>query len=46
MIGIYLAFSKSLPFTSPDYEVTATFENAATLRQTAPVRIAGVNVGR
>ena len=30
----------------PGYTATATFENAATLRQTAPVRIAGVNVGK
>ena len=30
---------------SPGYELTATFENAATLRETSPVRIAGVNVG-
>ncbi len=40
----YFAFVKELPFRS-GYEVTATFENAATLRPTSPVRIAGVNVG-
>jgi ABC-type transporter Mla subunit MlaD len=40
----YFAFVKELPFGS-QYEVTATFENAATLRATSPVRIAGVNVG-
>jgi phospholipid/cholesterol/gamma-HCH transport system substrate-binding protein len=45
LIGSYLAFVKELPFTSPGYEVTATFDNATTLRETAPVRIAGVNVG-
>ena len=44
-IGSYLAFAKELPFTGPGYELTATFENAATLRATSPVRIAGVNVG-
>src|SRR5919106_5812579 len=44
-IGSYLAYTKELPWSSPDYEVSATFENAATLRETAPVRIAGVNVG-
>ena len=41
----YLAFAKSLPWSSPGYELKATFENAATLRKTSPVRIAGVNVG-
>ena len=44
-IGSYLAYVKELPWSSPGYEVSATFENAATLRETAPVRIAGVNVG-
>jgi phospholipid/cholesterol/gamma-HCH transport system substrate-binding protein len=42
---IYLAFAKELPFTGKGYELHATFENAATLRSSAPVRIAGVNVG-
>jgi phospholipid/cholesterol/gamma-HCH transport system substrate-binding protein len=45
LIGVYLAFAKGLPWSSPGYELSATFENAATLRETAPVRIAGVNVG-
>lgn len=45
-IGLYLAFAKELPFTGKGYEITATFENAATLRSTSPVRIAGVNVGK
>ena len=45
-IGLYLAFTKQLPFTSAGYELHATFENAATLRPTSPVRIAGVNVGK
>jgi phospholipid/cholesterol/gamma-HCH transport system substrate-binding protein len=44
-IGVYLAFAKQLPWSSPGYTLSATFENAATLRETAPVRIAGVNVG-
>jgi phospholipid/cholesterol/gamma-HCH transport system substrate-binding protein len=44
-IGIYLAFAKDLPFGGRGYELTATFENAATVRSTSPVRIAGVNVG-
>ncbi len=44
-IGVYLAFAKQLPWSSPGYELEATFENAATLRASSPVRIAGVNVG-
>jgi phospholipid/cholesterol/gamma-HCH transport system substrate-binding protein len=44
-IGFYLAFAKELPWSSDGYTVDATFENAATLRSSAPVRIAGVNVG-
>jgi virulence factor Mce-like protein len=44
-ILVYLAFSRSLPFGGDEYQVTATFENAATLRSNSPVRIAGVNVG-
>jgi len=47
ILGIlsYLAFAKELPWSSPSYELHATFENATTLRATSPVRIAGVNVG-
>ncbi|HEX2467021.1 MAG TPA: MlaD family protein [Solirubrobacterales bacterium] len=41
----YLAFAKEVPWADEGYTVKATFENAATLRETAPVRIAGVNVG-
>jgi phospholipid/cholesterol/gamma-HCH transport system substrate-binding protein len=41
----FLAYTKKLPFTSPSYEASAVFENAATLRPTSPVRIAGVTVG-
>jgi phospholipid/cholesterol/gamma-HCH transport system substrate-binding protein len=44
-IGVYLAFAKQLPWSGPGYTVKATFENAATLRPSSPVRIAGVNVG-
>ena len=44
-IGSYLAYTKELPWSTPDYEITATFENSATLRLGNPVRIAGVNVG-
>jgi phospholipid/cholesterol/gamma-HCH transport system substrate-binding protein len=44
--GLYLAFAKSLPFTSPGYELRATFANAVRISNKAPVRIAGVNVGK
>ena len=44
-IASYLAFSKKIPFTSPGYELHATFQNATTLKPKSPVRIAGVNVG-
>jgi ABC-type transporter Mla subunit MlaD len=43
--GSVLAYTKELPFTGDGYQLKATFENAATLRETSPVRIAGVNVG-
>jgi phospholipid/cholesterol/gamma-HCH transport system substrate-binding protein len=46
VIGTYLAFAKSIPFVGGGYEAKAVFENAATLRKTSPVRIAGVNVGK
>ncbi|MDX6580888.1 MAG: phospholipid/cholesterol/gamma-HCH transport system substrate-binding protein [Solirubrobacterales bacterium] len=45
-IFTYLAFAKSLPWSSPGFELHARFENAATLRSSSPVRIAGVNVGK
>jgi len=44
-LGIYFAAAKRLPWSGPDYELVAVFENAATLHESAPVRIAGVNVG-
>lgn len=46
LIGTYLAYTKHLPWSDEGYTATATFENVATLRATAPVRIAGVNVGK
>jgi ABC-type transporter Mla subunit MlaD len=45
VIGTYLAFTKDVPFVGNPYEAKAVFQNAATLRETSPVRIAGVNVG-
>ena len=44
-VGTYFAFAKDIPFTKP-YELTATFDNAASLQLKSPVRIAGVNVGQ
>jgi phospholipid/cholesterol/gamma-HCH transport system substrate-binding protein len=44
-IGSYFAYTKELPWSDEGYTLSATFENAATLRATSPVRIAGVNVG-
>lgn len=45
-IGTWLAFTKSIPFTSNGYEVKATFSNAVNIATKSPVRIAGVNVGK
>jgi len=44
-IAGYWAFTKDVPWSGDGYQLNATFENATTLRETAPVRIAGVNVG-
>ena len=46
VVGSYLAYTKAIPFNDDGYKLEATFENAATLRSTNPVRIAGVNVGK
>ena len=46
IFGVYMAFAKRLPWASDGFTLNATFENAATLRTTNPVRIAGVNVGK
>ncbi|MGA7397577.1 MAG: MlaD family protein [Solirubrobacterales bacterium] len=45
-LGVWLAFTKTIPFTSPGYEVKATFTNAVNIAMKSPVRIAGVNVGK
>ena len=42
----FFAYTKKLPWSEEGYTATATFTNATTLRKTAPVRIAGVNVGK
>ncbi len=46
LILTYFAYTKELPWSSEGYTATATFSNATTLRPDAPVRIAGVNVGK
>jgi phospholipid/cholesterol/gamma-HCH transport system substrate-binding protein len=45
VVGLWLAFTKTIPFTSPGYEVKATFSNAVNIAVGSPVRIAGINVG-
>lgn len=45
-LGFYLAFTKSIPFTSPGYQVNATFTNAVNIAINSPIRIAGINVGK
>jgi ABC-type transporter Mla subunit MlaD len=46
VVGFYLAFTKSIPFTSPGYQVNATFSNAVNIAINSPIRIAGINVGK
>jgi len=43
--GVYLGFSKSIPFRS-HFEIKAAFKTSNNLRPGSPVRIAGVNVGK
>ena len=45
LVVSYFAYTKKLPWSSPGYTATATFADASTVRQTNPVRIAGVKVG-
>jgi len=45
IVGLFLAFTKTIPFVSPGYEVKATFANAVNIATKSPVRIAGVKVG-
>src|SRR5262249_30853832 len=45
VIGFLLAFTKQLPWHHA-YEVKAVFTSAENVRTNAPVRIAGVNVGK
>jgi phospholipid/cholesterol/gamma-HCH transport system substrate-binding protein len=45
IIGFYLAFTKSIPFTGHGYQVKAVFADAQNIRAKSPVRISGVDVG-
>ncbi len=46
VIGFYLAFAKSIPFSADGYELKAVFQDAQNIRAKSPVRIAGVDVGK
>jgi len=46
LVGLWLAFTKTIPFTSHGYQVQATFRNAVNIAIKSPVRISGVNVGK
>ena len=45
VIGFYLAFTKSIPFTDGGYELKGVFADAQNIRADSPVRISGVDVG-
>lgn len=45
LIGSWFAFSKDIPFTQT-YRVQAVFENSNLISPRAPVRIAGIDVGK
>jgi phospholipid/cholesterol/gamma-HCH transport system substrate-binding protein len=45
VIGVYLGFTKDIPFTKP-FQMSAVFENAPPVQRGMAVRIAGVDVGK
>ena len=45
VVGLFLAFTKRIPFTDRGYELTAVMRDAQSIAKKSPVRIAGVNVG-
>lgn len=45
LVAVFFAFSKANPFASP-FELKAVFKSAQNLKANAPVRIAGVEVGK
>ncbi len=46
VIGFYLAFTKSIPFSGHGYQLKAVFQDAQNIRANSPVRISGVEVGK
>lgn len=46
IVGFYLAFTKSIPFTGDGYTIKAVFQDAQNIRTKSPVRVSGVDVGR
>ena len=44
--GLWLAFTKKLPFTGEGYQIKAVVANAQNIAEKSPVRIAGVEVGK
>ena len=46
VIGFYLAFTKSIPFSGHGYQLKAVFQDAQNIRAKSPVRISGVEVGK
>ena len=46
IIGLWLSFTKKLPFTSEGYQIKAVVANAQNIAEKSPVRIAGVEVGK
>ena len=43
--GVYLGFTKDIPFTKP-FQLDAVFESANSIKPGSPVRIAGVAIGK
>jgi phospholipid/cholesterol/gamma-HCH transport system substrate-binding protein len=46
VVGFYLAFAKSIPFSGHGYEIKAVFKDAQNIRTKSPVRISGVDIGK
>ena len=46
LLFLWLSFGGNVPLKAKQYEVEASFQDAATLAENADVRIAGVTVGK
>lgn len=46
VVGFYLAFAKSIPFSGDGYTIKAVFKDAQNIRTKSPVRISGVDIGK